>query len=552
MICPGPEQAAAYADGRLDAAESARYLEHCSDCDDCRRTLAVLSQPRDAAGVPADVEARAIAALRRAIGSDRDRTPRPMRRVIAPSRPQRTSPVGFVIAASLLAGFAGLVLMAKQPPVRMPEPREIVHRDPAPEPTPQRDIPAPSVPQVPRQEAAPRPETAELPKPAPQKAEEPKFETPPEAVVREVPKPEETRPEDPPRAPSHTVVTRALSELQITDITGTLSVHRKGAKAKERLTGVARLGEGDILSAEKSASFQVEGRHPVVLSENTQVSMAYVALEQAPWLRLHSGEAMVDSTGSARWVVTDGVIAVAVKPARARFTAARGDARLTLSSLSEPLYVQPDGGQVRAIHPGEEFQVGKSSAEVRPLDAAVAAKKNAAFDAARPKTRTIFYTSCDPADAKREHFFMQEGSWYKNEALYSHDRDRERSAVAAIGPNPRFSWRGSLVLKFRVLTNCKSVEAQMRVDEKKYTLWKVVNFDRKTRDQWVSVEIPLEILPSPQPPNWLFRRDDGGNMLTVTTEDKFDSIRFIVRQSEVYGDSKPWVLIDDIQVVDKE
>src|SRR5207248_1015122 len=234
---------------------------------------------------------------------------------------------------------------------------------------------------------------------------------------------------EPPRAPSHTVVARALSEVQITDITGSLSVHRKGAKTKERLTGVARLGEGDLVTSEKSASFQVEGRHPVVLTENTTISMAYVAQEQAPWLRLHSGEALVDSTGSARWVVTDGMVAVAVKPARARFTAARGDARLTLSSLSEPLYVQPDGGQVHAIHPGEELQVGKSSAEVRVLDPALTAKKVAAFDAARPKTRTIFYTSCDPADAKREHFFVQEGSWYKNEALQSHDRgDRERMA----------------------------------------------------------------------------------------------------------------------------
>src|SRR5438128_8532532 len=106
MICPGQEQAAAYADGRLDAAESARYLEHCSECDDCRRTLALLSIPRESSRVPAETEARAIAALRRALDRDRDRTPRPMRRA-APSRPQ-TSPVGFVIAAAMLAGFVGL------------------------------------------------------------------------------------------------------------------------------------------------------------------------------------------------------------------------------------------------------------------------------------------------------------------------------------------------------------------------------------------------------------------------------------------------------------
>jgi anti-sigma factor RsiW len=47
MNCPGSEQAAAYADGRLDAAEAARYLEHCADCDDCRRMGEVLTYLRE-------------------------------------------------------------------------------------------------------------------------------------------------------------------------------------------------------------------------------------------------------------------------------------------------------------------------------------------------------------------------------------------------------------------------------------------------------------------------------------------------------------------------
>ena len=37
-------------------------------------------------------------------------------------------------------------------------------------------------------------------------------------------------------------------------------------------------------------------------------------------------------------------------------------------------------------------------------------------------------------------------------------------------PNPRFSWRDTLTLRFRFATNCRQVEVQMRVDEKKYTL----------------------------------------------------------------------------------
>src|SRR6185369_4839352 len=112
MNCPGSEQAAAYADGRLDAAEAARYLEHCADCDDCRRSLAILSLPRAASPVPPGVEARAISALRRSI--ERDRTPKAFRRV-ALSRPQ-SSPAGLIVAAALLVGFVGAVLIAKPPP----------------------------------------------------------------------------------------------------------------------------------------------------------------------------------------------------------------------------------------------------------------------------------------------------------------------------------------------------------------------------------------------------------------------------------------------------
>ena len=124
MTCPGPELAAAYADGRLDAAESARYLEHCADCDECRRTVAILFQTRGDAAVPPALEARALSALRRSL--DRDRTPRAFRRTSVP-RPQ-TSPAGLLAAAALLVGFVALVVAARQRPVRLPEVREVARK----------------------------------------------------------------------------------------------------------------------------------------------------------------------------------------------------------------------------------------------------------------------------------------------------------------------------------------------------------------------------------------------------------------------------------------
>src|SRR5579863_7237998 len=102
MSCPGPEQAAAYADGRLDAAEAARFLEHCSDCDDCRHSVAVLVEQREPDAVPADAERKAIAAVRRALGHDRVSKPR---RQVPGAPAKRPSLLGYVLAASLLMGL---------------------------------------------------------------------------------------------------------------------------------------------------------------------------------------------------------------------------------------------------------------------------------------------------------------------------------------------------------------------------------------------------------------------------------------------------------------
>lgn len=542
MNCPGSEQAAAYADGRLDANESARYLEHCSECDDCRRTLAIIVQPRPAAAVPPAREARAIAALKRSL--DRERTPRPFRRPAFP-RPQ-SSPAGLLVAAALLLGFVTLILAVKQPPARIPEAREVAQRLSLPEPPPPREQPPPAVKEVPKVELPAKPDSIEVPKPAAPVPERPRVEPVPEVVIRETTKVEDLKPEEPPKAVTHTVVARVLTEIQVTDIAGPISVHRKGSKLKEKLSGVARLGEGDVLTTDKPASFQVEGRHPVVLSENAAVSMAYVPQEQAPWLQVQAGEATVESTGASRWVVTDGVVAVAVKPAKGRFTASRRDSKLALAAHSEPLYVQPDGGRLQSIPPGAELQIGRGAAEIRAVDAPIESKRSSLFEATRPRQRTVFYTSCDPADAKREHFFVQEGGWLRNDGLLSREK-ADRTAVAAIGPNPRFAWRDTLTLRFRYMTNCKSVETQLRVDEKKYTLVRSLPVDRKSLHQWMSVEIPFALSGWP-----VFRRDDGGTQLVVSTEDKFDSIRFVVRQQDVFGDQRAYVLIDDIQVVERE
>ena len=191
MNCPGSEQAAAYSDGRLDADDAARYLEHCSECDDCRRTLAILVQPLPATPLPSAVEARAIAALRRSL--DRDRTPKPFRRVAM--TPQPSTPAGLLIAAALLVGFVGVVLATRSTTPRVPEPREIVQRAPILEAPVPRELPPPAVKDLPKPEAPVKIDPIVAPRPLAAKSEEPREETTPEVVVRETTKVEALKPE---------------------------------------------------------------------------------------------------------------------------------------------------------------------------------------------------------------------------------------------------------------------------------------------------------------------------------------------------------------------
>lgn len=536
MNCPESDVLAAHADGGLEPEESARLLEHAADCESCRREMALLELSRAGAGtgLPARLRAKA---LKSALRPARVRSfPR-----AAGGRPA----VAFVAAAVALLA-AGLLIAAwrKEPPSSPAKPKPAVAKVELPAPPPEPPLPPQIVTRTepPAPIDPPKPEPS-VPVPAP---EPPKVEpAPAPEPAPDLPKVGETKTE-PAAPPAHVVATRALSEIQLTDFSGAVSIKRKGSASKERPSGMARLSDGDVLSCEKPAGFRVGGVHPVVLGDNTTVSLAWAAQDQAPYIHVRAGEVTVDSTGPTRWIVSDGTVAVAIKQAQARFAAAPGKG-LRVSALTEPIYVQPDGGALRAVRPGEEIEVAKASVETRPLEAGRIDRTLASFNAARPRQRTIFFTSCDPSDAKREHFFVQEGSFLKNEALLSKDRP-DRSMAVALAPNPRFTWRPGLVLRFRVRTNAQVVTASVRSDERRYTLLKDVAIPRDRMNAWVAVELPLPVTEGAMG----FSRDDGMNTLTFTPDDKYDLLRFEAKGKDVFGDQKAYLLVDDIQVVVKE
>ncbi len=538
MNCPGPEQVAAQADGRLDAAAEALLLEHCADCDECRRTLALLlTRGEDPLPIPDGVEQRAMSVLRRTLDRVRPRTWRWSRRESG----FRAGPV-IAAAAGLLVAVAGLFILSS----RAPEPRRqvrppVAQAPPAAEaPEPPAAVRAPVVTEAPVV-ASKNPEPFQVPAPAPRDVREPGPAAPP---PREEPKVAETRVEEAPREGPITLATRALGEIQVTDAGAGLTVRRRGSSTKDRLAGAARLGEGDVVAAEKGGSFHADGRHPVVLGENTSISLAWSASDQAPFLQIRAGEVVVDSTSPTRWVLSDGRAGVVVKPVRGRFAASANPSLLAIAAVSEAIYAEPDGGRVRQLRPGQELAIQKGLAELRE-DAGAARRRGSLADAGRPRQRTILWTGFDASDAKREQFVVQEGTLHRGEALLARPLP-DRTVQAALGPNPRFAWRESLTLRFRYMSNAQSVSLTLRSDERRYALTKTLAIERRAANVWQQAEIPLGLS------HWGFRRDDGQNQLTVGSEDRFDSLRAAARQQDVFGDQKAYLLIDDVQLVERD
>ena len=66
MDCPGSDKLAAYVEGRADNFEEVSIQEHCAECDDCRRELALGFQIRKAvpsASMPPALKVRMLRSI---------------------------------------------------------------------------------------------------------------------------------------------------------------------------------------------------------------------------------------------------------------------------------------------------------------------------------------------------------------------------------------------------------------------------------------------------------------------------------------------------------
>src|SRR5438876_11004628 len=135
MNCPGSEEIAACADGRLEAPESELLLEHCSECDDCRRELAIVNRDHPSQPVPRELKARTVKAIVRSLERDRDRTPLRLR--VLPR--ERKLGFGWAAAAAIFVTVAGMIGLVMVLSTGEPERRTVVKH--APQAIPERETP---------------------------------------------------------------------------------------------------------------------------------------------------------------------------------------------------------------------------------------------------------------------------------------------------------------------------------------------------------------------------------------------------------------------------
>lgn len=547
MNCPDPERAAAAAEGRLDPAEDSLYLEHCADCEACRHELALLSGLRERAPSASPEE------LRRTIR-------RTVLRAVARQRRRRQPPGGIPLpalwipaAAVLLVALGGMIWAGARSQARPALSAPPLAGAPAPPAGPFPGVPGPAevtspVPPVPpAPEEKPAPATPpEIPFPggaAPPSAPDPSYPpAPPPAVPPPAP---ETVPVPPPGPAAVPTRSRTFGSILVTDAGPGIRWRRGGGPSRTPAAGPFRVNAEDLLWAESAAGLRLEGGPGLVLGTGTRIVLACASPEQAPYLRLQAGEVVVEPQEPSSWILSDGRVEILLQRAAGRFVVYPVGDRLAAAALGEPLYALAGGNGPQRVGVRQVLVAGRGGAEVRPADPADLQRIQALFEAERPRRRTLFYTSCDPADVRRGHVFLLEGTYLRQEAVLSLEGPG-RSASVAIVPNPRFPWKGNLVLGFRFATNATAFQVGLRVEERKYTLWRGIPVERRHVNQWRGATVPLSLS------SLGFTRDDGQTSLVVGPRDLIDAVRFTVQGKDVYGDQRAYIAVDDVEVYERE
>lgn len=531
-FCPDSNLIAAAAEGSLTADEQWRLENHCAVCDDCRRELAI-ARIR-AAETPEPMPEPAKFRLRGAVSNAlAERSATSSRRTRA-YRSARTSPI-VALAAILVLSLATVLvaLFTQRRPGRADE--NIVE-------TPKPRTKLQPVTMEDATEEEPRETVRKHVEWPPQLQDQPEFRDDKKPEIVEKPedkKPKPPKPEDLPRGSE--TVTRVFAKLQLTDLSGELAILRGREKMKTRTS--ATVSETDVLVADKTCSFHVEGRHALVVPADSRVSVASSATEQATWIAIHQGHVFVDpgGTGGSRWVVSDGRETYVIEKTRARFAASRRDSGLVLTALTDSMRVTLDGGSTETLRAGDEWDGGKvtrSGLTAVYLDQ---------LSASQPRERTIFLATCDAEDASRGRWTQTSGTVEKErfgkiENAFFRSADRQKRHVVNVRLDQRVGWDLDYVVRLRYSTNARKIRVEFPLPANKGTLATEIEVSRDSIGRWVTVEIPLErftLTGAAEQRVWL------------SSNERMETIDLSIVQRETYGGARGYLLVDDLQILER-
>ncbi|MBI4566505.1 MAG: hypothetical protein HY716_17640 [Planctomycetes bacterium] len=544
--CPTPLAIAAYLDEGLPEAEAASLLDHVSECDMCRRELALTSvaAAREATE-DHELHERLRALVLRAV--ERQRLSRRMRTARIRVRRVSRVPLALTAAAAVLASMVSAVIYLRAG--EDPQPRLAVRNEkpPASQTDSYRAIPKP-----PSKPAPPAPQDDPVePEGDPEPQDDPAqiAKQPPQAdapAPQAMPAPP-TTPEPPPSPPVRPTQTQPLvrheyESVTLGDVTGDIAVRRPGTSGKEKLAAGTTVGEGDVLSAEKMASFYLQGAYAIAMVPHSEIVLAAVQGERMPALIVRRGEALVDSASFAgsRWLVGGGGVQLTLDSTRSQFAVESKDRNLALTALSGPVSGCDDGGRPFHLAAGERLTAQAGQWE-RQRDEAAAQQKAALLNQARPKERSLLQVPFD-------------GSSMRSVKLVAGDILRERTprgwnehlrstgekeiVTASILFMQEIPSQQGLRIRFRLCTNLTAVRVGLAIEDKA-ALHKDVKIDRRRQlNTWITVELGLEEFQSDRP--------------YVLIQDRL--LRFAVsgRRVDEFGDMGGYILLDDVQIFEPQ
>jgi hypothetical protein len=545
-FCPESDWFAAYAERKLSDEDVVWLQRHVSRCDDCRRELVIsctLAEQESHEPVPADLENRAKEAVRgaaeRTRGTRRVRN-RTMERVRS-----------LVFAAAVLAMCAGITyILINKLDQHNPDVDEVVQKDLPIDKTPKPETPEPEFADEPKIEWPPvlpdrEEELADQPPKSgefvPREPEEPFA---PEKPVAKQPDTPDSKPDRETVAKTFAKVLKEHNSIMLTDPVGLLSIRRKDRKSAENVNGPTEVSEGDTLLASGPGGFTIEGKHVVVLDENTELSISRVDENHSSWLTVRRGSAIVNSGGESWWL-HNGRRTLEVGETESLFSISSDEKALLLTSVDRKLYCRNENGEDFDVSPGESARLDESGRTKKPVPEESRREMLRKYRKSKPMERTLLHTSFAFDRKDRSPFIVRQGL---------HDRGKVRGKtnyfLRAVGPRrskdigvvldfreQKFPLRTSLTFRFRYLTNAGEIVLRAPVTGKEAALEFRYPVDPEERGFWQVAEVTISE----------FNLVGEGNIRLHLMRDSYKSLEFHVRDTR-----SPQFYLDDVQICASE